>query len=119
MFGHQVGSGGDLRVKGKAGKEDEEKKRRLSKRGKGRRLLLSVEFQVFMVLVILVDVGVFVVEEVMVHRGDERPTWPVYINIVTLALYALEIVAKLLCFGPRNFFRDAWNVFDLIVVVVS
>jgi hypothetical protein len=95
------------------------RERHVSWRGKGRRFLLSVEFQTFMTLVILIDVSVFVVEEIRLREGHEKLKWPLYINIITLSLYSVEIVAKLVCFGLRGFFRDVWNILDLLIVVLS
>lgn len=40
------------------------------------------------------------------------------IDTFCLAVFVLEIGAKLIAFGPR-FFRDGWNVFDLLVVGVA
>lgn len=37
---------------------------------------------------------------------------------VVLAVFVAEIALKLLAFGPR-FFRDAWNVFDFLIVGMS
>ncbi|CAK0843820.1 unnamed protein product [Prorocentrum cordatum] len=99
--------------------QDMDRQTELSPRGTGRRFLLSMEFQAFMTVVILVDIGAFVVEEVRARRGQEVPTWALCINTATLVLYSMEISGKMICFGLRGFFRDLWNVFDLIIVVVS
>ncbi len=40
-------------------------------------------------------------------------------NIFFVIVFALEAVMKLLSFGPVVYFREAWNKFDFIVVVVS
>ncbi len=40
------------------------------------------------------------------------------VDIACLALFTVEIAAKLFALGPR-FFRDGWNVFDFAVVAVS
>ncbi len=37
---------------------------------------------------------------------------------ICLAIFTVEIVAKLYAFGPR-FFRNGWNVFDLLIVGIS
>jgi hypothetical protein len=105
-------------VRGKASIQADTKKRKVTLRGKGRRFLLSVEFQIFMTLIILGDVASFVIEEFAVENG-ENPEWPRVVAIVTLALYSVEIIAKLLCFGIHGFFRDMWNVFDMFVVLGS
>lgn len=40
------------------------------------------------------------------------------IDVACLALFVVELVAKLFAQGPR-FFRDGWNVFDFAVVAIS
>ncbi|XP_078604561.1 voltage-dependent calcium channel type A subunit alpha-1-like isoform X1 [Branchiostoma floridae x Branchiostoma japonicum] len=42
-----------------------------------------------------------------------------YFNIAFTSLFGLECILKMIGFGPRNYFRDAWNVFDFITVVGS
>ncbi|KAL6111172.1 cacna1a [Pungitius sinensis] len=41
------------------------------------------------------------------------------LNIVFTTFFFLESVLKVIAFGPLNFFRDAWNVFDFVSVVGS
>jgi len=40
------------------------------------------------------------------------------LDTVALAIFVVELAIKLFAFGPR-FFRNAWNVFDLIVVGIA
>ncbi|XP_066295061.1 voltage-dependent calcium channel type A subunit alpha-1-like isoform X11 [Branchiostoma lanceolatum] len=42
-----------------------------------------------------------------------------YFNIAFTSLFGMECILKMIGFGPRNYFRDAWNVFDFITVVGS
>ncbi|XP_037047740.1 voltage-dependent calcium channel type A subunit alpha-1-like isoform X2 [Bradysia coprophila] len=42
-----------------------------------------------------------------------------YINLVFTGLFTIETVLKIIGFGPRKFFKDSWNVFDLVTVVGS
>nr|CAB3227400.1 voltage-dependent N-type calcium channel subunit alpha-1B-like [Phallusia mammillata] len=41
------------------------------------------------------------------------------LNIVFTALFSLECFIKMFAYGPLNYFRDAWNIFDFITVVGS
>ncbi|KAG4066501.1 hypothetical protein HA402_007137 [Bradysia odoriphaga] len=41
------------------------------------------------------------------------------INLVFTVLFTIETVLKIIGFGPRKFFKDSWNVFDLVTVVGS
>ncbi|GIL50401.1 hypothetical protein Vafri_6630 [Volvox africanus] len=42
-----------------------------------------------------------------------------YSNLVFTCIFVLEAVLKVTAFGPRGYFHDRWNCFDLFVVVVS
>ncbi|XP_026131251.1 calcium channel, voltage-dependent, P/Q type, alpha 1A subunit, b isoform X37 [Carassius auratus] len=41
------------------------------------------------------------------------------LNIVFTTLFFMECVLKIIAFGPRNYVRDAWNIFDFVSVVGS
>lgn len=41
------------------------------------------------------------------------------LNIIFTAVFALEFVLKLMAFRFKNYFSDAWNVFDFIIVLGS
>ncbi|XP_077935955.1 calcium channel, voltage-dependent, P/Q type, alpha 1A subunit, b isoform X4 [Gasterosteus aculeatus] len=41
------------------------------------------------------------------------------LNIVFTTFFFMESVLKVIAFGPLNFFRDAWNIFDFVSVVGS
>jgi len=89
--------------------------------GRGRRLVLSIEFQVLIVLAILTDIVAFVAESSIFHRkGEEHvPKWTTWISYATLALYVLEIVLKLLCFSLPLLVRDKWFLLDVVIVIAS
>ncbi|CAG5928829.1 unnamed protein product [Menidia menidia] len=42
-----------------------------------------------------------------------------YLNIVFTTFFFMESVLKVIAFGPLNYFRDAWNVFDFVSVIGS
>uniref|UniRef100_A0A669E9C0 Voltage-dependent P/Q-type calcium channel subunit alpha-1A n=1 Tax=Oreochromis niloticus TaxID=8128 RepID=A0A669E9C0_ORENI len=41
------------------------------------------------------------------------------LNIVFTTFFFLESVLKIIAFGPLNYFRDAWNIFDFVSVLGS
>ncbi|XP_043108217.1 calcium channel, voltage-dependent, P/Q type, alpha 1A subunit, b isoform X5 [Puntigrus tetrazona] len=41
------------------------------------------------------------------------------LNIVFTTLFFMECVLKIIAFGARNYFRDAWNIFDFVSVIGS
>ncbi|XP_063067120.1 voltage-dependent N-type calcium channel subunit alpha-1B isoform X1 [Engraulis encrasicolus] len=42
-----------------------------------------------------------------------------YLNIIFTSLFTLECIIKMIAFGPLNYLKEAWNVFDLITVLGS
>ncbi|KAM3873751.1 putative voltage-dependent N-type calcium channel subunit alpha-1B [Diretmus argenteus] len=42
-----------------------------------------------------------------------------YLNIVFTALFTLECILKIIAFGPLNYLKAAWNVFDFVTVIGS
>nr|XP_021335320.1 voltage-dependent P/Q-type calcium channel subunit alpha-1A isoform X4 [Danio rerio] len=41
------------------------------------------------------------------------------LNIVFTTFFFMESILKIIAFGVRNFFRDAWNIFDFVSVIGS
>ncbi|GAA6226504.1 voltage-dependent N-type calcium channel subunit alpha-1B isoform X2 [Lates japonicus] len=41
------------------------------------------------------------------------------LNIVFTILFSLECILKIIAFGPLNYLKDAWNVFDFVTVLGS
>ncbi|KAJ8395885.1 hypothetical protein AAFF_G00027680 [Aldrovandia affinis] len=42
-----------------------------------------------------------------------------YLNILFTALFSLECILKIIAFGPLNYMREAWNIFDFVTVLGS
>ncbi|KAI8511102.1 Voltage-dependent L-type calcium channel subunit alpha-1D, partial [Branchiostoma belcheri] len=42
-----------------------------------------------------------------------------FMNLIFTALFTLEAMLKLIGFGPKYYFKDAWNTFDFLIVVGS
>uniref|UniRef100_A0A3P8X3U6 Voltage-dependent P/Q-type calcium channel subunit alpha-1A n=1 Tax=Cynoglossus semilaevis TaxID=244447 RepID=A0A3P8X3U6_CYNSE len=42
-----------------------------------------------------------------------------YLNIVFTTFFFMESILKIIAFGPLNYFRDAWNIFDFVSVLGS
>ena len=40
-------------------------------------------------------------------------------NVIFTTLFSIECFLKLYGFGPLNYFRDSWNVFDYVTVIGS
>ncbi|XP_043510040.1 voltage-dependent P/Q-type calcium channel subunit alpha-1A-like [Frieseomelitta varia] len=41
------------------------------------------------------------------------------VNFAVTLLFLIECILKLIAFGYKNFFKDAWNLFDFITVIGS
>lgn len=53
------------------------------------------------------------------RQGEMYTTVLDYLNLIFTAVFALEFVFKLAAFRFKNYFGDAWNVFDFIIVLGS
>jgi voltage-gated sodium channel len=77
----------------------------------------SSRFRNFILAVIVVNAVVIGLETSAVAMAAAGPLLTA-IDHACLAIFVLEIVLKLLAFR-WNFFRDAWNIFDFIVIGIS
>lgn len=71
-------------------------------------------FIIGLILVNAVILGLETSASMMARYGELLTV----LNQAILAAFVLEIVIKLVAFGPR-FFRSGWNVFDFLVVAIS
>ena len=81
------------------------------------RLVDSTPFTLAIVAVIIVNaavLGLDTYQGVDARWGDEL----YLINAVCLGIFVCELLLRIASYGSRpwNFFRDGWNVFDLIVI---
>jgi hypothetical protein len=70
----------------------------------------------------LLMVSVFLNTFMMALDGLTPDSWQDGFNTLNLAftaIFAVEMLLKLFGFGPRNYLRDYFNVFDACVVVIS
>ncbi|XP_024917791.1 voltage-dependent N-type calcium channel subunit alpha-1B-like isoform X6 [Cynoglossus semilaevis] len=60
---------------------------------------------------------------VLMMKFYEAPVWYEsmlkYLNITFTALFTLECILKIIAFGPLNYLKAAWNVFDFVTVLGS
>ncbi|XP_067935277.1 two pore channel protein 1-like [Watersipora subatra] len=67
-----------------------------------------------------IDASIILSKEV--ENGTEHITSPIVVSwhsIMFTAIYILEALLKILGLGPKAYFTDGWNLFDLIVTLVS
>lgn len=78
----------------------------------------SKAFQIFIVLCIIANAAALGIDA---HYGENNP-WHRYINqadTIFLAIFTVEIILEFLAQGPRRYFRNGWNVFDVLVVGIA
>jgi voltage-gated sodium channel len=88
--------------------------------GAARRIAHSRAFQGFIVAVIVVNAIVVGLETSPDLVSRYGPTFDL-INQVIIAIFVVELAIRLVSYFPRplRFFRDGWNVFDLVIVALS
>lgn len=77
----------------------------------------SNRFQMFIVGVIVLNAITLGAETSTVLHAEFGPALTV-IDHVALAIFALELAARLYAFGWK-FFKDPWNVFDFVIVAIA
>ena len=77
----------------------------------------SASVQNFIAILIVANAITLGLETVPLAR-ETFGAWMVGFERIVLAVFVIEIALKLLAFGPR-FFRDAWNVFDFVIVAMA
>ncbi|MFI6095824.1 ion transporter [Lentzea sp. NPDC051213] len=80
-------------------------------------LVESTRFQMFIVGVIVVNAITLGAETSTVLHANFGAALTV-IDHVALAIFALELAARLYAFGWR-FFKDPWNIFDFVIVAIA
>ncbi|MFN3971292.1 MAG: ion transporter [Gemmobacter sp.] len=80
------------------------------------RLVKDRRFQWFIIGIILVNAAVLGLMTLGFPPGVQRSLE--LIDGLCLVIFCIEIALKLAAFGPR-FFRDGWNLFDLVVVGIA
>ena len=72
----------------------------------------------FIIGVILVN-GIVIGLETSSAVMDSVGGWLKALDRLFLAIFMAEAVAKILCLGPKRYFKDGWNLFDFSIVVAS
>jgi voltage-gated sodium channel len=88
--------------------------------GMARRISDSRSFQWLIIGVILVNavlVGLETSPDLVARYGAQFDL----LNMAIIAIFVVELTIRLVSYLPRidRFFRDGWNVFDLVIVVLS
>ncbi len=80
-------------------------------------VLESASVRNFILVVILLNAVVLGLETSKTVMGSFGPLI-VAIDTICLAIFVVEIAAKLIAHGPR-FFKSGWNIFDFVIVGIA
>ena len=84
-----------------------------------RRLTESDAFESVIATLLLLNAGALLLESFADVSEFDLYLWIFF--VVSQAIFVIEIALRVVSYGPRflEFFRDGWNVFDFVVVVLS
>ena len=74
-------------------------------------------FDYFITLIIVLNTILMCIS----YNGSSQTynNWCDGINYFFLGIFAIEIILKLIAFGPRYYFFIKWNRFDFVIVILS
>ncbi|XP_036142401.1 voltage-dependent calcium channel type A subunit alpha-1 isoform X6 [Monomorium pharaonis] len=81
------------------------------------RIVVSTPFEYFIMILIVLNTLLL-----MMKYHEAPPVlldFLTIVNLVVTLLFLIECILKLVAFGCKNFFKDAWNTFDFITVIGS
>ncbi|XP_014476692.1 PREDICTED: voltage-dependent calcium channel type A subunit alpha-1 isoform X13 [Dinoponera quadriceps] len=81
------------------------------------RIVVSTPFEYFIMILIVLNTLLLMMK---FHRqSDQYKNTLKYMNMCFTGMFTVECILKIAAFGVRNFFKDYWNIFDLITVIGS
>jgi len=81
------------------------------------RLARTTQFEIFITVVITLNVLTMALE-----HHDEDPTFTLVLdmlNFLFTGIFTVELFIKVTAFGWERYFRENWNRFDFLIVIVS
>lgn len=81
------------------------------------RTFQTTTYEYFIMVVILVNAG-FIMAEIDFHSSLSKRTWFI-INTCFAVIYVTEMSLKLVAFGFCTFLESKWNIFDLVITLVT
>ncbi|XP_050746416.1 voltage-dependent calcium channel type A subunit alpha-1 isoform X6 [Drosophila biarmipes] len=81
------------------------------------RIVVSTPFEYFIMMLIVFNTLLLMMK--YHNQGDMYEKSLRYINMGFTGMFSVETVLKIIGFGVKNFFKDPWNIFDLITVLGS
>ncbi|XP_037935062.1 voltage-dependent calcium channel type A subunit alpha-1 isoform X8 [Teleopsis dalmanni] len=81
------------------------------------RIVVSTPFEYFIMMLIVFNTLLLMMK--YHNQGEMYEKSLKYINMGFTGMFSVETVLKIIGFGVKNFFKDPWNIFDLITVLGS
>ncbi|XP_037914495.1 voltage-dependent calcium channel type A subunit alpha-1 isoform X2 [Hermetia illucens] len=81
------------------------------------RIVVSTPFEYFIMMLIVFNTLLLMMKYHQQSKMYEKSL--MYLNMGFTGMFSVETVLKIIGFGVKNFFKDPWNIFDLITVVGS
>ncbi|XP_051864678.1 voltage-dependent calcium channel type A subunit alpha-1 isoform X10 [Drosophila albomicans] len=81
------------------------------------RIVVSTPFEYFIMMLIVFNTLLLMMK--YHNQGKMYEQSLKYINMGFTGMFSVETVLKIIGFGVKNFFKDPWNIFDLITVLGS
>ncbi|KAJ3443444.1 two pore channel [Anaeramoeba flamelloides] len=82
-----------------------------------RRLVKSKKFKILIDIGIVINIALTIF---FLEKNDEQSAHSnKYLNIMFVSIFTLEMVCKMIGYGLRRYFKDIWNRFDFLIVVLS
>nr|CAH8840092.1 unnamed protein product [Trichobilharzia regenti] len=97
------------------------------------RLVVSTPFEYYIMVMIAINTLILMMKY---HRQEQKSYFTasvdteqqayhnycntlLYFNSAFTVMFSIECMLKIMAFGPKNYFRDRWNIFDFITVIGS
>ncbi|CAK9291753.1 unnamed protein product [Gordionus sp. m RMFG-2023] len=81
------------------------------------KLVVSIWFEYFIMILIALNTIILMMKHA--NQSFKFTLTLHYLNSAFTVLFTIECILKITAFGIKNYFKDAWNVFDFITVVGS
>ncbi|VEL35225.1 unnamed protein product [Protopolystoma xenopodis] len=78
-------------------------------------LVVSTPFEYYIMVMIALNTLILMMKQAYHNYCNTL----IYLNSAFTVMFSIECVLKIMAFGPKNYFRDRWNIFDFITVIGS
>jgi hypothetical protein len=82
------------------------------------RIIEDVYFNAFIFLIIIANTVILALDKYPEHDPDVLAFFKI-LNLFFTIVFTVELVFKFIALGVRAFFRDGFNIFDMVIVFTS